>query len=38
MQNQKVADAVGGAFEGLALVFNDVFGFVDRRCKKVFKN
>jgi len=28
MQNQLVADAVGGAFEGLALVFNDVFGLL----------
>jgi hypothetical protein len=28
MQNQIVADAVSGAFEGLALVFNDVFGIV----------
>jgi hypothetical protein len=28
MQNQQVADAVGAAFEGLALVFNDVFGLL----------
>jgi len=28
MQNQMVADAVGAAFEGLALVFNDVFGLL----------
>jgi len=28
MQNQQVADAVSGAFEGLALVFNDVFGLL----------
>ena len=28
MQNQVVADAVSGAFEGLALVFNDVFGLL----------
>ena len=28
MQNQIVADAVGAAFEGLALVFNDVFGLL----------
>ena len=30
MQNQMVADAVGAAFEGLALVFNDVFGLLRR--------
>ena len=28
LQNQIVADAVSGAFEGLALVFNDVFGLL----------
>ena len=28
MQNQQVADLVGSAFEGLALVFNDVFGLL----------
>ena len=28
MQNQMVADAVGAAFEGLSLVFNDVFGLL----------
>ena len=28
MQNQQVADGVSTAFEGLALVFNDVFGLL----------
>jgi len=28
LQNQIVADAVGASFEGLALVFNDVFGLL----------
>jgi len=28
MQNQVIADSVSSAFEGLALVFNDVFGFI----------
>jgi len=37
MQNQQVADAVSGAFEGLALVFNDVFGFVTGGVESVQK-
>ena len=37
MQNQVVADAVSGAFEGLALVFNDVFGFVTGGVESVQK-
>jgi len=37
MQNQVVADAVGGAFEGLALVFNDVFGLLTNGQESVQK-
>jgi len=37
MQNQIVADAVGGAFEGLALVFNDVFGLLTNGQESVQK-
>ena len=37
LQNQIVADAVSGAFEGLALVFNDVFGFVTGGVESVQK-
>ena len=37
MQNQKVADAVNTAFEALALVFNDLFGFVTDGVESVQK-
>tara|TARA_R100000935_G_scaffold21967_1_gene40725 strand:- start:7334 stop:9142 length:1809 start_codon:yes stop_codon:yes gene_type:complete len=37
MQNQVVADAVGSAFEGLALVFNDVFGLLTNGQESVQK-
>ena len=37
MQNQQVADGVSTAFEGLALVFNDVFGLLTGGVESVKK-
>ena len=37
MQNQVIADSVSSAFEGLALVFNDVFGFITGGLESVKK-